>query len=829
MTSLAQPDKKYFSSAINNIAFDIEEFERFVKLARPNDGSIQILAIPKNGGSIQIPAMSFALPGGFDAAAEWAAEYNMSQFNMYWTVNELKPSSNPTKKAKKVDIARGLFVQQDFDPRAGAAYDDERARLLAHATTLAAVASFVVDSGNGVQAFYRLAVPTEFSEQDWKKDANGPHEAINKRLCAGSDSVFNIDRIMKLPGSVMWQPASKIAEKGYPDVARVVRVLSQSEKSYTLAEIEALAPKVEAVTAKAAATTTIPKKQRVSRSADAVLEAFEKLKTSHAKLSARLAGDGTGLNDPSGSGRLQSIVGILKAARFTDSEILTLPIAWPGGDAAKDLDRAVRKSFEGSIAEPMPEVGSYEDVMSAINERHAVTLVGGTCVVIRENDNDLPDFLNKTSFETFHAALKYEYEATDGQTGEIVTKTAAAAPAWVKSPLRRTFDGVEFAPGGGRAGYYNLFRGFAVEPAAGDCSLFFAHLLENICQGDAAQFAYLTCWLADLVQNPGAKPGVAISISGKKGTGKSKLADTIAALLGTHAVTVSNADQLTGRFNAHHSTALLITGEESFWAGDKKAEGALKHMITSEKIALERKGVDIAMIDNYSRFIFVGNAEWLFPATQDERRLFALECGEAHRLDYAYFAAIDAQMYGRAGLKRITAGVEPTGLKALLAHLLAIDLRGWQIRAVPETKGLRAQRSATLEPHFQFMYDAIEAHELVGEAWTGEMRIQKGKLYEQFVESARRRGVTHPCDNRVFGLRVKETFGWGTVQSSDDLRYWKVTPWAESKSAFERSRKVTFLDDDAEHDDTLFEGDFTAETYLQKFTKRDIEQGLDLL
>lgn len=441
---------------------------------------------------------------------------------------------------------------------------------------------------------------------------------------------------------------------------------------------------------------------------------------------------------------------------------------------------------------------NYTQAMEQLNERHASALVGGTFVVIRENEDDLPDFLSRSAFETYHAARKFQFVKTDKKTGMPVTEVGKAAPAWIESDLRRTYSGVEFAPGGGRKGYYNLFRGFAVEPAAGDCSLFLSHLRDNICQGDAAQFDYVIRWLADLVQNPGTKPGVAISISGKKGTGKSKLTDTIAALLGTHAVTVSNADQLTGRFNAHHSTALLITGEESFWAGDKKAEGALKHMITSEKIALEKKGVDIAMIDNYSRFIFVGNAEWLFPATNDERRLFALECGDAHRLDYDYFAAIDAQLYGAPGLKRVTQGVTPAGLNALLAHLLAIDLRGWQIRAVPETNGLKAQRSATLEPHFQFLYEAIASHDLAGHAWGDEMRIAKPALYERFVEVARKRGATHPCDERVFGRRITETFGWGTVQSSDGRRYWKVTDWNASKAAFERTRKVSFDDEQAE-------------------------------
>lgn len=809
------------------LTIDEAEIRQFVALARPTRAALQVLYIPAAGGAPK--GQTFVVPDATDALIEYVREHNALERNMYWMPNGAAKALD--KKAAKADMAKAHFCWQDRDPdktltRAGR-YSEERARLLAEAAALAIDATFVIDSGNGIQPFYRLAEPLDISGGNFAE-----YERLNTRVCLGHDSVGNSDRIMKLPGCVVW-PTLKKTSDGYPDSPSRSRILSVTGKRYTVDELQAKFPPVQEKesaheTAAPVEKRLVSETQRPYRPKEAALAAFEKLKATHPKLAARLNGDGTGLSDPSGSGRLQSIVGILKAAGFTVEEALTLPIAWPGGDAAKDPDRAVRKSFKGSLAAPKPESLDYAQAMEHLNERHAVTLVGGTCVVIRENDNDLPDFLNKTSFETFHAALKYEYEATDGKTGEIVTKTAAAAPAWVKSPLRRTYTGVEFAPKGNRHGYYNLFRGFAVEPGAGDCGLLLAHIRDNLCNGDQAKYDYLIRWLADLFQNPDRKPGVAVSISGAKGVGKSKLIEVISALLGTHAVTVAHSEQLTGRFNAHHATALLIAAEEAFWAGDKKAEGALKHMVTSEKIALEKKGVDIAMVDNYSRFMFVGNAEWLFPATDDERRLFALTCGDAQRKNFQYFAEIDAQLYGGEGLRRVTPGVEPAGLRAFLALLMRTSLTGFEIRDVPETDGLKTQRAANLEPHFQFFYDAIAAHELAGYAWKDGLRIDTGALYDAFVEQARKRGVLHPCDRRVFGLRIGQTFGWGKLQSSDDRRYWKVASWAESKAAFEASRKVSFDEDTAEYEPDLGE-EFSAATYLQKFTKSELDAGFDLL
>jgi primase-polymerase (primpol)-like protein len=58
-----------------------------------------------------------------------------------------------------------------------------------------------------------------------------------------------------------------------------------------------------------------------------------------------------------------------------------------------------------------------------------------------------------------------------------------AAQIWLRSPLRREYNGIVFSPGREVPGMYNLWRGFAVKPAAGNCSLYKQLILEAICAG----------------------------------------------------------------------------------------------------------------------------------------------------------------------------------------------------------------------------------------------------------------------------------------------------------------------------------------------------------
>jgi hypothetical protein len=53
-----------------------------------------------------------------------------------------------------------------------------------------------------------------------------------------------------------------------------------------------------------------------------------------------------------------------------------------------------------------------------------------------------------------------------------------ATKYWLKHPRRRKYQDIGFFPNRDVPSFYNLWRGFAVEPRKGDCSKFLAHIRE---------------------------------------------------------------------------------------------------------------------------------------------------------------------------------------------------------------------------------------------------------------------------------------------------------------------------------------------------------------
>ena len=112
------------------------------------------------------PSRTFHMPDAADKAAEWAELHNAEGNNIYWQVND---SSRMHSRVKADDINAARFVWADLDPkvRGGMTYDHARADLMTRMLQkLTETASVVVDSGNGLQALFRLADPADLSDPD---------------------------------------------------------------------------------------------------------------------------------------------------------------------------------------------------------------------------------------------------------------------------------------------------------------------------------------------------------------------------------------------------------------------------------------------------------------------------------------------------------------------------------------------------------------------------------------------------------------------------------------------------------------------------------------
>jgi hypothetical protein len=136
---------------------------------------------------------------------EWIEE-RQGEDNLYFHVNGLRPAVRH-KKASKDDVLAGLFVHVDIDD------PNAEERLLNFSPPPTAV----VFSGGGYHGYWKLKDSTDDLVRV---------ETINVSVAksVGGDNCHNIDRIMRLPGTVNIPNAKKQANGRKPTLARVVKV-----------------------------------------------------------------------------------------------------------------------------------------------------------------------------------------------------------------------------------------------------------------------------------------------------------------------------------------------------------------------------------------------------------------------------------------------------------------------------------------------------------------------------------------------------------------------------------------------------------------------------
>ena len=398
---------------------------------------------------------------------------------------------------------------------------------------------------------------------------------------------------------------------------------------------------------------------------------------------------------------------------------------------------------------PLP---SYVD---EYNRDHALVLIEGRCRVIREGTDaaGVPyyDFLKKEDFLLYHANKSITIKTGAGKTANVQT-----APEWLRHPKRRTYCKVTFDPARKQdlPGVYNMFRGFGENPAAGAWNLMEDHIRDVLCSGDDALYRWVMSWCARIVQDPGGeRPGTAIVLRGGQGVGKGMFAVNLGRIIGPHFRHLTHQEQLTRAFNAHLKDALLVFADEACYPGDKAAVGRLKGMITEPTLTIEPKGVDAFQIANHINLIMATNEAWAIPAEMDSRRFLVLEVGPSHKNDRAYFAALQAQM-------------DNGGRAAWMAALQAWDWRQVDLRTVPATVGLRAQKVASLPPIGSWWHEALEAGavpladnhgDLIGGV-TWPSVATKSEVYAGFVRYCKTRNVRHiPAASELW----KACRGWG--------------------------------------------------------------------
>jgi Bifunctional DNA primase/polymerase, N-terminal/Family of unknown function (DUF5906) len=376
---------------------------------------------------------------------------------------------------------------------------------------------------------------------------------------------------------------------------------------------------------------------------------------------------------------------------------------------------------------------SRDDPVAEINRSYALMLVGNKTVMMKQNADDFC-FISVDAFKQW---LSNQYI----QSGE---RMVPLSKYWLAHADRRQYEGVVFAPGEQVSpAQWNLWRGFAVEPREGDCSRFLAHVRDNICQGHERRFKWVMGWTAEIFQQPQQRSGTSLVLRGKEGVGKTKFGQILGSLLGgRHYTLVSEPRYVTGRFNSHLVSCLLLHADEAFWAGDPTAEGKLKDLITGEHQWIEYKGLEPIKVRNFLRLLVSGNPDWLVPAGLEARRFTVLDVGEDHIKDHPYFAAIDAEMANG-------------GREALLHYLLNFDLSTVDLREVLKTRALLDQKLASLSAEESWWLDILQRGRLPGRRDRGANTCSSEALFDSYVDHAKSQGVRRRAIETVLGRFVR--------------------------------------------------------------------------
>lgn len=352
--------------------------------------------------------------------------------------------------------------------------------------------------------------------------------------------------------------------------------------------------------------------------------------------------------------------------------------------------RSPEAAFAGVVVTPPAQSRGPID---QINSEYAYIVTSGNQSILFETTDEygLPK-VEWFSLETFHGKLASQVITDGNGTTTPLTKV------WVKSPRRRSYEGVVFSPERPvDARFYNLWKGFMCDGAATGqhpgVQRFLEHAYENVCNRDSRLYTWLIDYFAHLIQKPWEKPLVALVFRGGKGVGKNALIERIGALLGGHFLLTSNRRFLTGNFNSHLERVLLFALDEAFWSGDHAAEGILKDLVTGSRLVIERKGFEPYTISNKVRVAIIGNEKWLVPTSADERRFAVFDVGDGKKQHTKYFQTM------REDLEQ---GGYPYLLTYLRTHSISTDQN-----IAPYSAALQDQKIHSLDIVHQWWYDCL--------------------------------------------------------------------------------------------------------------------------
>jgi hypothetical protein len=300
--------------------------------------------------------------------------------NLYTSVNRARDDAPRNKRLSAENIGMIRAIVADIDPSkikggdaSGTNYRAERVRLQSVVDLVAGdptcPPSMIVDTGGGIQLWWEFD-PLVPVASDVVALVEGIGRTIQQRN--NGDGVWDLPRIMRLPGTINILSPDKRAQGRTPETAKVL-IEQSSGKQFSLDSLKAWAPPSPKKGKAAGATdASYPKiDMAVVRSANGCDDLPKELQTKFeaecacdAVLKALWEGDpASWQTDTSGSGYVNALAWILKGTgTFTPTQFGQLVWVWPKASDRSKIDaRYIGKTW--AQATPAVQTASgFEDL-----------------------------------------------------------------------------------------------------------------------------------------------------------------------------------------------------------------------------------------------------------------------------------------------------------------------------------------------------------------------------------------------------------------------------------------------------------------------------------
>jgi Family of unknown function (DUF5906) len=372
---------------------------------------------------------------------------------------------------------------------------------------------------------------------------------------------------------------------------------------------------------------------------------------------------------------------------------------------------------------PPPKLPPGPKELVELNKKHAViSNLGGKCVIMEYVPSKVTEGQTEISYQTFEAfKQRYSNRYVVVPYYKEATKAVGLGEFWIAHPGRRQYESLNLVPNAPQVlpgNVFNLWSGFGVEQKQGEWSLLRRHVEEVLANGSKAFADYILRWTAWTVQHPGEPTGAALVVRGGKGTGKGTWGQVLIMIFGQHALQIFDPNHLVGKHNQHLQDKLFLFADEAFWAGDKTAERTLKGLVTEKKMMIEPKNINAFPWPNRLSIFMAANANWVVPASHDERRYAVGSVSERWKQNKAYFRPLWAE-------------IENGGVAALLWDLLRMDLGDWHpMENIPQTAELLQQKMLSLTGLQQWWVNMLDLGELPSPDRKNPRRVSSGVLLE---------------------------------------------------------------------------------------------------